>query len=150
MTSSPDKSAIYGLSYPDARFFVFDVATRRTRDLGDVTGHRVFSGPERDWREEDAQGHAGPHPRGPVSATKRSTVRTDFGVVPYRAEDEQTLWLEVLDWLERYRDHDPDWADGYLAVVSGRERRAKVWTFDREFRTIWRRPDGKAIPLAVA
>jgi hypothetical protein len=34
-------------------------------------------------------------------------------------------------------------------VVAGREGRARVWTFDREFRTIWRRPDGRPIPLAA-
>ena len=51
--------------------------------------------------------------------------------------------------LARYRDHDPDWADGYLAVVSGKRKGSKVWTYDREFRTTWRRPDGTRIPLAV-
>ncbi len=47
------------------------------------------------------------------------------------------------------RDRLPDWADGCLAVLSGRHLNAKVWTCDREFRTTWRRPDGRAIPLAV-
>lgn len=86
-------------------------------------------------------------------AVQRRRLRrflTDFAVTAYRVDDEQALWLEVLDWLERYREHDPDWTDGYLAVVSGREARARVWTFDREFRTIWRRPDGRPIPLAAA
>jgi predicted nucleic acid-binding protein len=86
-------------------------------------------------------------------AVQRSRLRrflTDFGVASYRVEDEHILRIEVLDWLERYRDHDPDWTDGYLAVLCGRENRARVWTFDREFRTIWRKPDGRAIPLAVA
>lgn len=87
----------------------------------------------------------------PYAVQRRRLRRflTDFAVVPYRVDDENALWLEVLDWLERYRDHEPDWADGYLAVVSGRESRARVWTFDREFRTIWRRPDGKPIPLVA-
>ena len=47
-------------------------------------------------------------------------------------------------------EHEPDWADGYLAVVSGRQRRFRVWTYDREFKTTWRRPDGTRIPLAVS
>jgi predicted nucleic acid-binding protein len=85
-----------------------------------------------------------------VQRRRLRRVLVDLGVMPYRVEDEHALWLEVLDWLERYRDHDPDWTDGYLAVVSARETRARVWTFDREFRTIWRRPDGKPIPLALA
>ena len=37
-----------------------------------------------------------------------------------------------------------------LAVVAGVERRARVWTDDRELRTTWRRLDGTRIPLAGA
>ena len=56
---------------------------------------------------------------------------------------------DVFAWLLKYAEHLPDWADGCLAVLSGRHLTAKVWTYDREFRTTWRRPDGRAIPLAV-
>ena len=56
---------------------------------------------------------------------------------------------DVFAWLLKYADHVPDWADGCLAVLSGRHVGAKVWTYDREFRTTWRRLDGRAIPLAV-
>lgn len=77
-------------------------------------------------------------------------VLEEFSVTPYRSDDESRLWLDVLAWLLRYDDHDPDWADGYLAVVAGIERRARLWTYDREFRTTWRRLDGTRIPLAVA
>jgi predicted nucleic acid-binding protein len=55
----------------------------------------------------------------------------------------------VFDWLARYADHEPDWADGCLAVLSGLDRAARVWTYDGEFRTTWRRPDGSMIPMAV-
>ncbi len=55
----------------------------------------------------------------------------------------------VFEWLLRYADHDPDYADGCLAVLSGLLPKAKVWTYDSEFRTIWRRPNGTRIPLAV-
>lgn len=65
------------------------------------------------------------------------------------ATHEADLWVEVFAWLLKYADHQPDWADGCLAVLSGRDSGLKVWTYDREFRTIWRRPDGRAIPLAV-
>lgn len=68
---------------------------------------------------------------------------------PFVATDENLLWADVFQWLQAYADHAPDWADGYLAVVSGREKRAKVWTFDQEFRTTWRRLDGSRIPLVV-
>jgi predicted nucleic acid-binding protein len=59
------------------------------------------------------------------------------------------FWSEVFDWLTKYSEHEPDWADACIAVLSGQDRRLKVWTYDREFRTIWRRPDGSAIPLAI-
>ena len=74
---------------------------------------------------------------------------TEFSIVPYASDREGELWLDVLEWLARYAEHEPDFADGYLAVVSGIERRFKVWTYDSEFRTTWRRNDGTRIPLAV-
>jgi predicted nucleic acid-binding protein len=72
-----------------------------------------------------------------------------FSVAAYRSEDESRLWSETFDWLMRYHEHSPDWADGYLTVVSGKQKAFKVWTYDREFRTTWRRPDGTRVPLAV-
>lgn len=56
---------------------------------------------------------------------------------------------DVLTWLLKYADHEPDWADGCIAVLCGREERLRVWTYDREFRTTWRKLDGRAIPMAV-
>jgi predicted nucleic acid-binding protein len=84
-----------------------------------------------------------------VQRRRLRRVLTDLSVQPYRGDDEGTLWLDIFDWLDQYQDHDPDWTDGYLAVVSGREVGARVWSYDREFATIWRRPDGRPIPLAV-
>ncbi|MBI4822095.1 MAG: PIN domain-containing protein [Deltaproteobacteria bacterium] len=54
---------------------------------------------------------------------------------------------EVIDWLLRYADHEPDYADGCLCVLSNLLPKAKVWTYDSEFSTIWRRPDGSRVPL---
>jgi predicted nucleic acid-binding protein len=70
-------------------------------------------------------------------------------VQPLPLVGDRAFWLEVFDWLETYADHEPDWADACLAVLCGRERALKVWTYDRKFRTVWRRPDGTPIPLAV-
>lgn len=84
--------------------------------------------------------------------TQRQRLRAllhDLGVQPFPGAGEPDFWLEVFDWLVQYADHEPDWADGCLAVLSGRDRAMKVWTYDREFRTTWRRPNGTAIPLAV-
>lgn len=74
-------------------------------------------------------------------------VLDEFAVTAYRPDDETHLWWDILEWLHRYAEHDPDFADGFLAVVAGREPRCRVWTYDREFKTIWRRLDGTRIPL---
>lgn len=50
MTMNKDKSKIYGISYPEAHFFIFDIATRKTTDLGEFLTHKVYGGPERTWR----------------------------------------------------------------------------------------------------
>jgi hypothetical protein len=39
----------------------------------------------------------------------------EFSVVPYRIDDDRPLWSDVFAWLDLYAEHDPDWADGYLA-----------------------------------
>ena len=72
----------------------------------------------------------------------------DLSVQPIPVPYEHDFLLEVLDWLTKYADHEPDWADACLAILSGRDS-LKVWTYDREFRTTWRRPNGTVIPLAV-
>ena len=74
--------------------------------------------------------------------------RLHIAAVP--RSDDRGFWLDVLDWLSKYADHEPDWADGCLAVLSGRDPSLKVWTYDREFSTTWRRPDGTTIPMAVS
>ena len=45
-----DSTKIIGLSYPDAKLFVFDIASKTTKNLGDIMTHKVFGGPERNWR----------------------------------------------------------------------------------------------------
>jgi hypothetical protein len=71
----------------------------------------------------------------------------DGRLVP--ADGARTLWIEVFVWLNKYADHAPDWADGYLAVLSGHDGKYRIWTYDTEFRRIWRRPNGSSIPMAV-
>jgi predicted nucleic acid-binding protein len=57
-------------------------------------------------------------------------------------------WLDdVFAWLDRYATHRPDFADAQLAVAASRETRRRVWTYDSEFKTTWRRLDGSHIPL---
>jgi uncharacterized protein len=74
---------------------------------------------------------------------------TELRVESLSDASDRPLWREVFDWLMKYSDHEPDWADGCLAVLSGRHKQLRVWTFDSEFRHVWRRPDGTPIPLAA-
>ena len=83
-----------------------------------------------------------------VQRARLQRLVAEFSVHAYQSEDEGRLWQEALAWMHRYREHEPDLADAYLVVVAGKERRSRVWTYDREFRTTWRRADGSAIPLA--
>lgn len=78
-----------------------------------------------------------------------SALLDELDVVPLPARSDRRYRSEVFDWLVKYAEHEPDWADGCLAVLSGREAAAKVWTYDGEFGTTWRRPDGTTIPLLV-
>lgn len=41
---------LYGLSYPDARLFAYDLNKREFQDLGPLLERKVYSGPERTWR----------------------------------------------------------------------------------------------------
>jgi predicted nucleic acid-binding protein len=84
-----------------------------------------------------------------VQRARLERLVVEIGMTPLAVEDLAALRREVFAWLARYAEHEPDWADGYLAVVSEREKAARVWTYDREFRTTWRRPGGTRIPLAV-
>jgi predicted nucleic acid-binding protein len=58
-------------------------------------------------------------------------------------------WNDVFDWMERYADHEPDLADAQLVIMSARDRTCRIWTYDREFVHLWRRPDGSKIPLVT-
>jgi predicted nucleic acid-binding protein len=84
-----------------------------------------------------------------VQRARLQRLIAELGIGPLDIEDAADLRLEVFGWLGRYADHQPDWADGYLAVVSEHLKEARVWTYDREFRTTWRRPGGTRIPLAT-
>ncbi len=81
-------------------------------------------------------------------ALLRRTIAT-LGIKACSIPDEDDFWQELFDWLDKYSDHAPDAADGFLVVLSHRNRKLRIWTYDSEFWTIWRRPDGSRIPLAV-
>lgn len=86
------------------------------------------------------------------SRPQRQRLRTfleEMNVRVLPAVNDLSFSLEVFAWLDHYAEHEPDWADACLAVLSGRDDRLRIWTYDREFTTMWRRPDGTVIPLAV-
>lgn len=130
------------------------------------TGPLVALCDARDSRHRIATKHLGDLPA--TFATCEAVLMEACFHLPYRAQrqrlralldacdiaalagpDERGFWFEVLDWLSKYADHEPDWADGCIAVLCGRDEALKVWSYDREFRTTWRRPDGTVIPLAI-
>ena len=71
----------------------------------------------------------------------------EFHIEPLASDSAVGLFSDVFSWLDRYSEHEPDWADAQLAVLCGYDHRLRVWTYDREFRTIWRRLDRSAIPV---
>lgn len=58
-----------------------------------------------------------------------------------------SCWSVIFDWLDKYAPHEPDLCDAMLVAVATLERRI-IWTYDQEFRKLWRSPDGR--PLAIA
>ena len=74
-------------------------------------------------------------------------VLSDLDFEPLPTADERRWWTDALSWLDRYHEHEPDLADGWRAVAASRYRSARVWTYDSEFSTTWRRLDGGRIPL---
>ncbi len=46
----------------------------------------------------------------------------DLSVQPIPVMSERDFFLEVLDWLTKYADYEPDWADACLAILSGRDK----------------------------
>ncbi len=85
-------------------------------------------------------------------------TETTFALAPHQRARLQALLKKlgvrvvVLDdlapvfaWLKKYADHEPDFADAYLAVLAGQHTRLRIWTHDREFHTHWKTPSGKRI-----
>lgn len=50
MTINADKTMIYGISYPDAVFFSYDVKTAKFKQYGPWMEMLAYPGPERSWR----------------------------------------------------------------------------------------------------
>jgi hypothetical protein len=55
-------------------------------------------------------------------------------------------WSTVFEWLATYGEHSPDLCDAQLAVLAPRIS-ASIWSYDSEFRDLWRAPDGRRLPV---
>lgn len=85
----------------------------------------------------------------PALRARLERLVLDLPIPGWVPPDIDDFHAEVFSWLAKYDEHTPDWADGWLTVAASRERKARVWTYDSEFSTTWRRADGTKIPLAV-
>ncbi len=50
LTINPQGDEIYGLTYPDGHFFIYNIALKKFTDLGEIDRQKVYHGPERQWR----------------------------------------------------------------------------------------------------
>ena len=50
LTINPKGDEIYGLTYPDGHFFIYNIALKKFTDLGEIDSQKVYHGPERQWR----------------------------------------------------------------------------------------------------
>jgi predicted nucleic acid-binding protein len=87
----------------------------------------------------------------PEQRRRLDVLITKLPILPLTHEsaaEEAEVRKQVFTWLGKYED--ADFCDGYLAVLSSRERRSKVWSYDGEFtKGIWRRLNGTPIPMAA-
>jgi len=61
-------------------------------------------------------------------------------------ETPPSAWKAILDWMERHEEHGPDLADAQLVALAGTDASLRIWSYDQEFSTIWRRTDGSRVP----
>jgi len=50
LTINPEGDEIYGLTYPDGHFFIYNIPLEQFTDLGEIDSQKVYHGPERQWR----------------------------------------------------------------------------------------------------
>ncbi|MDO8795032.1 MAG: PIN domain-containing protein, partial [Vicinamibacterales bacterium] len=55
----------------------------------------------------------------------RTTLR-DLRVQVLPTQHGLPLWASTLEWMEKYAEHAPEWADAYIAVLSGLNPQLRV------------------------
>ncbi len=63
LSFNQDTTQLYGITYPDAHLFSYDLATGQTTDLGPFLEGKSYAGPERTWRSVPRSLAAGPEGR---------------------------------------------------------------------------------------
>ena len=76
---------------------------------------------------------------------KRLTAAISRGALQLAGQTSAPLVDQALAWLVRFAEHSPDFADAYLVAWAASDPSMSIWTFDEEFRTVWRTPSGKAL-----
>jgi predicted nucleic acid-binding protein len=82
----------------------------------------------------------------PIQRRRLRRVVEELSMHPPALEDER-LRDDTFAWLDKYADHEPDWTDGYLIQLAARNKGSRIWTYDKEFSTIWRHLNGKRVSL---
>lgn len=68
-------------------------------------------------------------------------------ISPIVADDEDAMRRDIFAWLARYADHAPDYADAERCVAAGYHKRVRIWSYDSEFESVWRKPDGRRLAV---
>jgi len=50
LTINPEGDVIYGVTYPDGHFFLYDIESKKLKDISPIDKEVTFHGPERHWR----------------------------------------------------------------------------------------------------
>lgn len=64
-------------------------------------------------------------------------------VLPVVYDNETETRSRVFKWLAQYAEHSPDYADAELCVLAGRKPGTRIWTYDSEFKHVWRGANGR-------
>ncbi len=98
LTVSPEGDVIYGLTYPDGHFFIYDITGKKFKDMGEIDKDVTFHGPERHWRSL---------PRALIcdDSGRVYTSSTDGALVYYCPHSEKILSTGLAIPSDRYHAH---------------------------------------------
>lgn len=106
---------LYGISYPDARLFAFDLGTNKCRDLGPAVERKVYAGPERTWRSVPRALH--------VAANGRVYTSGENGRVIYFDPSSQKLVRTMMqipgEYWEAWNYHGYPVIEQWVADAKG-------------------------------